>query len=363
MRIAVVGGSSPFTLGLVSAIAAEPPTRTGALCLHGRDRAALTTVGAAAAHLFDATGWRIEVEHDPDRAIAGADVVLHQNRYGGLRARADDERLAAAHRLAGDETLGPAGLAAALRTWDGQRAWADRLAAAGTPIVVTTTNPLGISTSRFAASGLDVIGVCELPVQTRLATGAEAGAYTGLNHRGFWHHLAGRPDDDYVPDKYFSVLTGATTPRPGRADHVNDIRDEALAQASADPSRYPPALAGRDLPWHRLALVPVLAAIAGRPQPLVLTLPLHGDADPVCDERQVILNGADVTPVGQPPPPADVQRWYDRFLAHERAVLAAAAAPGTPTVARALELDPLVPDAAVASLTIDVLASYERWRC
>ena len=200
--VTVVGGSSPFTLALAQALVADPPWPQGVLRLQGRDEQGLDAVSRCATHLLAPVGWRVEATTDLPASLAGAHVVLHQNRYGGLAWRTEDEVLATGLGLAPDETLGPGGLGAALRTGHGQRPYAAAFAGARLP-VLTMTNPLGVSTALFARAGVDVLGVCELPEMTRLEVAAAVGvgegeleaSYTGLNHRGFWHglHVAGAP--------------------------------------------------------------------------------------------------------------------------------------------------------------------------
>lgn len=393
--VTVVGGSSPFTLALAQALAADPPWPEGLLRLQGRDAQALEAVSACAAHLLAPGGWRVEAEVDLHRSLEGSDVVVHQNRYGGLAWRTQDEVLATGLGLAPDETLGPGGLAAGLRTGHGQRPYAAALTATDPRVpVLTMTNPLGVSTALFSAAGVDVLGVCELPEMTRLDVAAAAGvapsdlgaSYTGLNHRGFWHGLraAGTPLLDRVahrlatgeadlhgvdaavvqrlravPDKYHALITVGSFLTPGRAAALDALRTRIRVEATAAPDVVPPALAGRDMPWYRVVVVPVLAALAGRPVRTVVTAT---DADGVAAERFVDLVGATVTPVPGDPPPPPVARWFARFRAHEAAVVAACAEPSYDAVRAALALDPVVPTDVVDRAAQATWTDFERWR-
>jgi 6-phospho-beta-glucosidase len=392
--LTVIGGSSPFVLGLVEAISADPPWHRGTLRLHGRDHDALRVVAGAAAALLASSEWR--VEHGPDlRAMLdGADVVLHQNRYGGLAARRDDELLTSTLGVPPDETLGPAGLLTALRTAHDQRKYAEELRrTAPRSALLTLTNPLGVSTACLAAAGLAVLGLCEVPETTRrtiatavgVAVDDLSGDYTGLNHRGFWHRLRTRDGDlggrvaealdrapdrlpwtdasevrrlQAVPDKYSVLRRGRGVMQPGRAQELDELRRRILAEAAATPMTLPPSLAVRGMPWYDLVVLPALRALAGTPHRLVVTCGAPGEA---AQERQVVLDGCSVSYVAQEDPPLPVEELCHRYLEHERLVIAAVAEPTRARLAAALAADPTVPATIVGPASRAVMSRFERW--
>ncbi|CCD36715.1 putative glycoside hydrolase [Candidatus Paraburkholderia kirkii UZHbot1] len=107
--LAVIGGSSPFTVELFHQLAlTELREQPYALSLHGRNFDALELVRYFAAATLPA--WRILATPDLDEALADANIVVHQARYGGLEGRFQDELLAATLDTLVDETLGPGGL-------------------------------------------------------------------------------------------------------------------------------------------------------------------------------------------------------------------------------------------------------------
>jgi len=107
-KIAILGGSSPFTAALVDAMAdARHGIPPGELVLQGRTEQALELVSGYARHQLGDAGWSVHWNVDLDAALDGADVVIHQIRYGGMEGRHDDERLAAEVSIPPDETLGP----------------------------------------------------------------------------------------------------------------------------------------------------------------------------------------------------------------------------------------------------------------
>ncbi|EYF01009.1 family 4 glycosyl hydrolase [Chondromyces apiculatus] len=192
-KITVLGGSSPFTAGLVEALrsARVPPA---ALWLHGRDTGALDAMRLHGEARLGPLGWTARSTTALVEALEDADLVVHQVRYGGLEGRAEGERLAQAHGLPADETLGPAALLAAIQATPALIALADtaRRTCPGAWIV-NLTNPLSIATAVLARAGLRAVGLCELPVATFRHACARLGVdpaqasfrYTGLNHRGF----------------------------------------------------------------------------------------------------------------------------------------------------------------------------------
>ena len=108
---------------------------------------------------------RLNATSDLREALAGADFVFSAVRVGGAEARTVDERVALSLGLLGQETIGPGGLAYALRTLPvvldiahviaevAPRAW-----------VINFTNPAGIVTEAMrTVLGDRVVGICDTP--------------------------------------------------------------------------------------------------------------------------------------------------------------------------------------------------------
>ncbi|WP_010533102.1 6-phospho-beta-glucosidase [Brachybacterium squillarum] len=142
---------------------------------------------------------RLRVTTDLREAVRGADFVFSAIRVGGAEARIRDERVALDLGLLGQETVGPGGLAYALRTLpvaidiarviaeEAPRAW-----------VISFTNPAGIVTEAMRAElGDRVVGICDTPIGLVRRVGRLLGAdplsgatgsgadYVGLNHLGW----------------------------------------------------------------------------------------------------------------------------------------------------------------------------------
>jgi 6-phospho-beta-glucosidase len=378
LRLAVLGGSSPFAASLVDALAgAGEELGPGTLVLHGRRLDALAAVGTYARRLLGPEGWQVDWTRDLGTAAEGASVVLHQIRYGGLEGRRDDERLAEDLGCPADETLGPGGLLAAIRMAPALRLTAAELQRANPDaVVLNLTNPLSCSTALLASAGVRrVVGLCELPHTTlavachllRVPEREVTWAYAGLNHRGFIYRLdhgrrnllAELPerlggallggigadairDLSALPLKYFALF-GRGAPRPPRrADFLRVLRERVLQELEEDPDRTPPSLGLRSLNWYPQSVVPVLRALhADAAEPAVVNLPAaHG----IVRELRATVSRGGIVPEAAPPPPATVAAWLSRFEEHERCVVAAAAEPTRRAVAAAVEADALVPE-------------------
>lgn len=389
--LTVLGGSSPFTLGLVEALrAAVPRMAEWKLTLQGRDTAALERVETYARARLRPLGWRVEVAVDHRSALEGCDLVLHQVRYGGLAGRLRGERLAARHGTLADETLGPAALRTALLSRQDLAAVAqDVNAVCPDAWFVNLTNPLSVTTALLERYGVRrCLGVCELPGATARAVAATldvepehlAWAYSGLNHRGFVHHVSvdgadvmsdlverldGRAlngvgctdirDVGCVPTKYFALLRrpAAVEPRAATLARLRRVILRDLAYAPAEP---PASLRRRRTDWYDDAVVPALLALAGDESAQIASASLGED---LAHERRVALSPERIVPIEAPAPPAEAQRWLDRFDEHERRVMDAVLRPSAAAIHRALSADPTVAPGSIEPLARELAEELE----
>ncbi|MGP5033550.1 6-phospho-beta-glucosidase [Brachybacterium alimentarium] len=156
---------------------------------------------------------RLVATTDLRDAVTAADFVFSAVRVGGAEARTVDERVALGLGLLGQETIGPGGLAYALRTLpvalDIARTVAEVAPAAW---VINFTNPAGIVTEAMrGVLGDRVVGICDTPiglvrrVGRLLAVDLVAGErsaevdYVGLNHLG-WLRSVTVDGTDRLPD-------------------------------------------------------------------------------------------------------------------------------------------------------------------
>ncbi|GHE97796.1 6-phospho-beta-glucosidase [Streptomyces spiralis] len=207
MRLTILGGGGfrvPLVYGALLGDRAEG--RVTEVVLHDLDAGRLNAVSRVlaeqAAGVPDAPGVRATT--DLDEALRGADFVFSAIRVGGLEGRAQDERVALAHGVLGQETVGAGGIAYGLRTVPVAVDIARRVARlAPDAWLINFTNPAGLVTEAMSRHlGDRVIGICDSPVglgrRIARALGVDPGTawidYAGLNHLGWVRGLrvAGR---------------------------------------------------------------------------------------------------------------------------------------------------------------------------
>ncbi|HJF33531.1 MAG TPA: 6-phospho-beta-glucosidase [Sporosarcina psychrophila] len=197
MKIAVIGGGSSYTPELIEGIILRADqVKVDEIVLvdieSGKEK--LEIVGALAKRMIQKSGLPIKIELTFDRikAITNADFVLTQFRVGGLKARANDERIPLKYDVIGQETVGPGGFAKALRTIPvildickeieeySNDAW-----------LINFTNPAGMVTEAIHKyTSVKAIGLCNVPInmQQMSATILEVDrkdvniSFAGLNH-------------------------------------------------------------------------------------------------------------------------------------------------------------------------------------
>jgi 6-phospho-beta-glucosidase len=202
MKIAVIGGAGVRVPLLVHGLtqSALPITEVSLFDIHP-DRletiAALARQRAGSAHVHACT--------ELDDCLADAAFVFTSIRVGGMQARALDERVSTEHGCLGQETVGPAGFAMAMRTVPVMRRYAERIhAVCPDAWVINFTNPVGVITQAMrAVLGSRVIGICDTPTELFQDAARAMGLpperchfdYFGINHLGFLRELYvdGRP--------------------------------------------------------------------------------------------------------------------------------------------------------------------------
>lgn len=313
-RLAVLGGSAVSTVQLVDALADWPGGRSRrpaglTIALHGRSAERLAAVSSACRKRADSLGVPAQILAEPDLAAAldGADAVLNQVRVGGLEARSSDESFPRPFGVPGEETMGPGGLACAVRTVSALRpVWSQIARSASDALVVNLTNPAGIVQQAARADGLrqPVLTVCDSPlslleqVTARLGIGSDDARrrYVGMNHVGWYvpaepaelSGLAGLPGGldeiaavhEALPAPYMryyalaDVILATQQGQPTRAQELLALQQQTLRlyREGAVPDRWQ-----RQAPWYRLAVLPVLDAwLNGSQDTLIIGTPNAG---------------------------------------------------------------------------------------
>ncbi|MGP9602343.1 family 4 glycosyl hydrolase [Brachybacterium sp. AOP42-E1-35] len=231
MKLAILGGGG-FRVPLVYEAVATAATglTVDEVALYDVDPARLRTItavieGVGAQLTADGRATtlpRLTATTDLREAVTSADFVFSAIRVGGAEARTVDERVALGLGLLGQETIGPGGLAYALRTipvaLEAARVIAD---VAPNAWVINFTNPAGIVTEAMrTVLGDRVVGICDTPIGLVRRVGrllgvdlvaGERGAdgrgadgtvasfdYVGLNHLG-WLRSVTIDGEDRLP--------------------------------------------------------------------------------------------------------------------------------------------------------------------
>src|SRR5699024_667688 len=213
MKLTILGGGG-FRVPLVYEAVATGVTglTVDEVALHDVDPARLRTITSVIEGLGEQLSGegravslpRLTATTDLRAALTGADFVFSAVRVGGAEARTVDERVALGLGLLGQETIGPGGLAYALRTLpvalDIARTVAEVAPGAW---VINFTNPAGIVTEAMrTVLGDRVVGICDTPIGLvrrvgrlldvdlvaggRGADGVPAAFdYVGMNHLGW----------------------------------------------------------------------------------------------------------------------------------------------------------------------------------
>ncbi|MFI6560543.1 6-phospho-beta-glucosidase [Streptomyces sp. NPDC050534] len=209
MKLTILGGGGfrvPLVYGALLTDHAEG--RVTEVVLHDLDAGRLGAVARVLAEQAAGSPGAptVTATTDLDEALRGADFVFSAIRVGGLEGRAEDERVALAEGVLGQETVGAGGIAYGLRTVPVAVDIARRVARlAPDAWVINFTNPAGLVTEAMSRHlGDRVIGICDSPVGlgrriARVLGGNPQEAwidYVGLNHLGWVRglHIAGRDE-------------------------------------------------------------------------------------------------------------------------------------------------------------------------
>jgi 6-phospho-beta-glucosidase len=209
VKLTILGGGGfrvPLVYGALLGDRAEG--RVTRVVLHDLDAGRLSAVARVLAEQAAGVPEAPEVTAttDLEEALRGADFVFSAIRVGGLEGRADDERVALAEDVLGQETVGAGGIAYGLRTVPVAVDIARRVARlAPDAWVINFTNPAGLVTEAMSRHlGDRVIGICDSPVGLGRRIARVLGAhpkeawidYVGLNHLGWVRGLriAGRDE-------------------------------------------------------------------------------------------------------------------------------------------------------------------------
>ncbi|MEE6272074.1 6-phospho-beta-glucosidase [Georgenia wangjunii] len=198
MKLTIIGGGGFRVPQIFAAVAAaDAGIRVDEICLYDASPERMRVIAAVLDQLSPRLAHppALSTTGDLTEALRGADFVFSAIRVGGTAGRISDEQVALRHGVLGQETVGPGGLAYALRTLPQARALAERVRdVAPEAWVINFTNPAGIITEAMRAIlGERVVGICDTPIglvrRVARAVGRDPRAvgfdYVGLNHLGW----------------------------------------------------------------------------------------------------------------------------------------------------------------------------------
>lgn len=212
MKLTIVGGGGFRVPQVFEAVAADgAPTRIDELCLFDVSDERLTVIRAVIAEMAEhfPHAPKVTATTDAAEAFRGADFIFAAVRIGGTAGRIVDERTALDLGVLGQETIGPGGLAYALRTVPFMVGLAHIIRdVAPEAWVINFTNPAGIVTEAMReVLGDRVVGICDTPIGLMRRVVAASGAttldhvsfdYVGLNHLG-WLRSVSVDGTDVLP--------------------------------------------------------------------------------------------------------------------------------------------------------------------
>ena len=192
MKIGIIGGAGVRVPLLVRGLV-HSDLGISEVALYDPDLTRLRIVANLAQRTTD--GVPVSSCERTEECVEGAGFVITSIRVGGSGQRAKDEATAIAHGVVGQETVGPAGFAMALRAIPAMIEYA-RLTAREAPgaWLVNFTNPVSVVTQAVRQqSDARAIGICDTPFEicedAAHALGLPATEcaydYFGLNHLGW----------------------------------------------------------------------------------------------------------------------------------------------------------------------------------
>ena len=202
MKIAIIGGGSAYTPGLIEGlfkIRHEVPWQE--ICLMDIDQAKLEVVGAIVAKMLGEVDGSLKLSTTMNRveAITGSQFVLCQIRVGGLAGRVIDEKIPLKFGVIGQETVGPGGFAMALRTLPVMLDIArDIERHAPEAWLINYANPSGMVAALLAKhTHIKAVSICDVPIGVQYFLADAIGVahhkvkldYLGLNHLGWFRRV------------------------------------------------------------------------------------------------------------------------------------------------------------------------------
>lgn len=417
MKIAIIGGASAFTPGIIEGLFMEEAVLAGAeVCLMDIDEEKLAIVAHLAQQMIKTRDAQYTITHTTDRseALRGTDYVLTQVRVGGLAARALDERISLQHNVIGQETTGAGGLSFAWRSIPFMLELADDMRQyCPNAYLVNYSNPTGQVARALLGTGYDkVVAICDEPSGVQYALSKLMLTHNarleidnvGINHCG-WLTAVRRDGSDKLPT--LKSLSTILQPIPGLVGRMSRLFKEygyfpspylfyyylteemlreqlaakqTRAQVVAEklPRIYahykeqatnanPKLKMRRGVPGHGDLAVRVIASLAANRGDRIVVNGINGDALSFLPEDAIVevpaLVGKDgATLLPMPTLPDHLAELIARVEQVERLNVEAALTGDVKLAVEAMRLHPLVNEAKKAeSLVRQLISAHKQW--
>ena len=203
MKVAVIGGGGVRTLMLARTLAQNAKElHFDELCFMDNNEMKLDIygeMGRQVALRID-PDLKVELTTDPIEAVRNADYIITTIRVGEDDKRVDDERIALARNVLGQETTGAAGFSFAMRSIPALAEYCRLAKQYSKPgvIIFNFTNPAGVVSQTLRDMGYDfTIGICDAPTGMLRSFanlyGIDKDSITarcyGLNHLSFFDSI------------------------------------------------------------------------------------------------------------------------------------------------------------------------------
>ncbi len=243
MKVALLGGGG-LRAPLLAGALAESGLGVDELVLYDTDRERLGAIAPVVE--ASAPGVRVRVSGTAASAVRDSRFVFAAIRAGGQEARAHDERVCTEAGALGQETVGAAGAALAMRNIPAMLRLA-RVVERESPdaTLINYTNPAGMVTEALLnETSLEVVGICDTPAELAdrvvallyLDPDAVSVGWSGINHLGWLTALhEADPTGVFPPENRLENLFG------DRDRLLRVHRDglfETSEMAGAIPSEY-----------------------------------------------------------------------------------------------------------------------------
>ncbi|GIN05910.1 maltose-6'-phosphate glucosidase [Shouchella clausii] len=257
-NITIAGGGSTFTPGIILMLLDyldEFPIDT--IKLYDNDGDRQKTIADACAILLKerAPEVRLLASTNPEEAFTNVDFVMAHIRVGKYAMRELDEKIPLKHRVVGQETCGPGGIAYGMRSIPGVLELVDYMEKYSPDAwMLNYSNPAAIvaEATRKLRPNSKILNICDMPIGIEELIAKNLGLssrkemevdYYGLNHFGWWTDIRDKEGNSLMPDviKHVSQHGYATdgTSELEQQESWNSTLKKARDVQALDPKTVP----------------------------------------------------------------------------------------------------------------------------